>query len=413
MNNRTLLTNERNLPTNSVGLPFVIEPENLQEAGAGLLNKYLRENSTLITDAVDRVGAVLLRGFNIESDLDFEKAISSIHGMVPIDDYFMVERGRSIVPDTNYVYYTNKTFKTGGTLRFGGFHTENYYCADVPRYICFYCSKPPSLGGETGLLDMTKVYEDINIKLKNDLESKTFSAGLKLVSDVTKRYQLPADKVIEVCKNIGLELIPIEGSDDQWIGFYKSSVIDHPYSKKPTLIANLACSGIENGLVDYFKKDYKGWRWLLHHLAWRYPSLMTLGDIFTTDFQLIKEEIQSRISRLSSSKKKKAKVSGFKPPVLGDRIESAFSKDNTPELLIAMKNHFNSFRWKTSDILIVDNFRMAHAGMPGLGSRTIRVMLCNPVPMQLGKSSPGRQKLNIPREYVSLAQQMQKLSAGK
>jgi hypothetical protein len=409
MNTRTLLPKERNFPTNSPELPLVIEPQNTKEAAPASLNEYLFKNSGFIKEAVQQLGAVLLRGFDVTADKDFEEAITSIQGMNPMNDYFMVERGRSIVPDTNYVFYTNKTFKTGGTLRFGGFHTENYYSADVPRYICFYCSKPPALGGETGLLDMTKVYEDISPSLKAKLEAKTFSAGLKLVSDVTKRYQLPVEQVIEICRKNGLELIPIEGSNDQWICFYKSSVFDHPYSKKPTLVANLACSGIENGLVDYFKQDYKGWRWLLHRLAWKYPTLVTIGDIFTTDFQLIKEEVISRLSRFRSSKGIKQEVSGFRPPITSDRIESVFTKEETGRLLAAMKDHFNSFRWKKSDILIVDNFRMAHAGMPGLGSRTIRVMLCNPTPMQLGKGMPGRQVVHETNDYTSIAQKMQQL----
>ena len=66
----------------------------------------------------------------------------------------MAEPGRQLVEGTQFVYYTNKFFKTGGSFYLGGFHTENYYTPSIPNYICFFCIRLSTFGGETGLLNM-------------------------------------------------------------------------------------------------------------------------------------------------------------------------------------------------------------------------------------------------------------------
>ena len=119
-------------------------------------------------------GAVLLRGFDITSDEEFEKRVLSIKGLQGISDAFMSEEGRIHSDNLKYVLHTNAVYKTGGTLYLGGFHSENYYSPDVPTYICFCCLKPSKRGGETGMINMEKIYHSLDNELKQKLEKNTF-----------------------------------------------------------------------------------------------------------------------------------------------------------------------------------------------------------------------------------------------
>lgn len=41
------------------------------------------------------------------------------------------------------------------------------------------------------------------------------------------------------------------------------------------------------------------------------------------------------------------------------------------------------------DVLLIDNKKVMHAGMPGLGPRLIRAMICNPLAMDYYSSASG------------------------
>ena len=54
-----------------------------------------------------------------------------------------------------------------------------------------------------------------------------------------------------------------------------------------------------------------------------------------------------------------------------------------------MRNFYSSILWNKGDILFVDNRKVAHAGMPGSGSRTVRAMISNPIQMKYSQAQPG------------------------
>jgi hypothetical protein len=94
------------------------------------LKQFIASHSTQIMADIAQYGAVLLRGFNIRSDEDFEQSVIQLKGFQGISDVFMSEEGRIHVNNCKYVLHTNAVYKTGGTLYLGGFHGENYYSPD-------------------------------------------------------------------------------------------------------------------------------------------------------------------------------------------------------------------------------------------------------------------------------------------
>lgn len=79
---------------------------------------------------------------------------------------------------------------------------------------------------------------------------------------------------------------------------------------------------------------------------------------------------------------------------------------------LAIWRHCYAFTWKQGDVLIFDNLQMLHTGMPGWGSRELRVMLCNPValPYSVG---PGAVEVSPDDKHLSGDERLRLASAGK
>jgi hypothetical protein len=265
---RFLRKEERLISSSENEMPLVIEAKERKDVQ--FLQNFLKSNSEKLMEDVAKYGALLFRGFDIQSDKEFEDTILSIDGLHGISDAFMSEHGRERVGDLKYVLHTNTIYKTGGTLYLGGFHSENYYTADVPGFISFCCLKPSALGGETGLVNMEKVYERLDDELKKKLESKAFFVTKWLVSDVAKRYKVDAQTVEAICRQFEL---PVAGEgEDKLVLLYKPSVFLHPVTQKKSLPINFfSLPSLDSVLRKYFLEDNQGeeWRWL--RFIWRIP----------------------------------------------------------------------------------------------------------------------------------------------
>ena len=179
---------------------------------------------------MSQYGAVLLRGFDVKTDEEFEQIISSIPEFRGIRDAFMSEHGRVRVENLNYILHTNSVYKTGGTLYLGGFHTENYYSADVPSYLSFCCFQPSMIGGETGLINTQKIYAHLSDSLRQKLEKNPFFVCQWPLEEAASRYQISSDELKKICQHFNL---PVVGEDNhQFILMYKPSVLVHPLTEE-------------------------------------------------------------------------------------------------------------------------------------------------------------------------------------
>ncbi|MDQ6814266.1 MAG: TauD/TfdA family dioxygenase [Bacteroidota bacterium] len=402
---RQLNKEERNLPTNEENIPLVIEPE--ASGGTAFLNNFLAKNAEAIIEEITKNGAVLLRNFDVKSERDFEQAVASIEGLRPMESYFMSAPGRTLIEGAKFVFYTDKNVKTGGSLKFGGFHTENYYSPDVPGYICFCCLKPSTIGGETGLVDMGKVYEELDENLKKKLEAQSFTPSTYSVSSIAQRYNVSKQKVKKICLDAGFASFTTADGEEK-LSFNKSSVFRHPVTKRHALASNFTSEipKLFEKVSSELANDYSGWRWALHKYAWKNPFITRLAEERKKGIPalLIKKllfTIGGLLKRNNNANKQ------YKYPA--NKMGSAFTEQEVNMLATLMHKHFTAFTWKKGDILLIDNLQMAHGGMPGFGPRTIRAMLCNPLEMDISASAPGRQSLTKNNNYQSLAERFERL----
>jgi len=386
---RFLRADERLVLSDEKEMPLVIEAD--KSTDVNFLKKFLSANSAPVVNDIAKYGAVLLRGFDIATDEDFEQVVLSIQGFQGISDAFMSEEGRIHVDGLKYVLHTNAVYKTGGTLYLGGFHTENYYSADVPGYISFCCLKPSETGGETGIINTKKLYGDFNNALKEKLEKNTFFVCKWLVTEVAERYNLSTETVEKKCKEFDL---PIVGNgNDKFVLMYKPSVFENPVTNEKSLQINLLeIPTLNLELSRCFINDYNGTTWFWHRFVWRLPSsvfnaLAMIYMSFSSFFYSPKDSLKILFTKINVYRAS-TKKNNF--PSFNDvKVGSCFSKDDISQLAKSMRKHYSSCLWRKGDILLVDNKQVMHAGMPGSGSRVVRAMICNPIEMKYSHIEPG------------------------
>lgn len=386
---RVLRPDERAIHSHEDQTPLVIEP--LRSRSAAFLQSFMKENSSEIISDLEKHGAVLFRGFDIRSPAEFEEQVLAIQGMRGMNEFMMSEPGRTTVEGTRYVIHPNTNFKTGGTLDpVGGIHSESYYVPDVPRFISFFCQKSPSLGGETGLFNTCEIYKHLPEDLKVKLERQTYLAGIFSISQIGKRYGLSYDNAEALCKKMDMSITDYRG--EAYAFMYKPSVTEHPTTHEKAIAMHLAGElnghGLSPELIKEFSSDYSSFKWCLHRAVWNVPYLRR--NLFILRHPIISlihgPELMGRVFDSSESSIPSNETDGL-------RVGNVFEKKDIKLIAKLLRRYHSSFLWKKSDFIIIDNLKLAHAGMPGLGSRIIKVLMCNPLPMTYNKNSSGLYKL--------------------
>jgi alpha-ketoglutarate-dependent taurine dioxygenase len=344
--------------------PIVVEPTTAAYRRA--LPRILSTHWTQLAELLYRHGAILLRGFAVECERELENAILSVPGVRPMAGYFMAEPGRDRVAGTTHTFHTNTLAKTGGALRIGAIHSENYYSPDVPALQCFWCKQAPPLGGETAVFSMADVYDRLSSASRSKLEHKRSFVRSWPLSAVAARYRVPEPALESFLAGDGWPVVTSGG--ERRVALYKPSVWCHPRTGRRALQINLSAelATFDDQIRRRAGQQYAGWRWAFHRLSWRFPP-----------------------------RRRPPTKTG--PPGVGALLDA----QEIESLADSVWRSRSVFTWRRGDVLLLDNLQVAHAGMPGVGRRELRVMLCNPVALQ-PQSDSGilEASLDEPRESL-------------
>lgn len=376
---RFLNPDERQVQSDEKEMPLVLEPQG--DASSAFLKAFLIAHSEQILADIAKYGAVLLRGFDINNETDFEQSVLSIRGMRGISDAFMSEQGRVQVTGSKYVLHTNAVYKTGGTLYLGGFHSENYYSADVPAYISFCCLQPSDYGGETGLINMEKVYPHMDESLRYKLENNSFFVAKWPVSEVVARYHIPASKIEQLCQHFDLPMTTLD--NEKYILMYKPNIFTHPVTGlKSPQINYFEIPNLNTKLRQLFIDDYPGKQWFWHRMIWRMPdAVLKIPEVIYMTYASLRSSLKESWHILLG-KLNDFIIENQKPRTYyNGRVKQCFRESDVDQLASLMRKNYCSCIWKQGDIMLVDNRKVVHAGMPGGGQRKIRAMICNPLDM--------------------------------
>ena len=380
---RLLRDERRHFSTAKESAPLVIEASESRDAS--FLKRFLATHSDDLHAALQRHGAVVLRGFAVHTDRDFEDCLLAIRGFRAMNGYFMAEPGRDRADGSDNVFHTNTRFKTGGSFHIGGFHSENYYSTDVPRFQSFWCKKAPWLGGETALVNMANAYSDLPAALRSRLEAQPACSDAWPIAQIADRYQLPETEIERFCERMGLPIV--QHGQSKLVVLYKPSVYVQPQTRKRSLQVNLSAelTGLDEAIRTLLSSRYRGWKWALHRLGWRHPAWakILLALEYLPRLVLAPRVLKELVGSLLRGVRARA---GDPPPRL-PRLADVAEDVELDTLALAIVAQTSLLSWQRGDILIFDNCQLLHSGMPGFGPRELRVMLFNPIPIRFPVTS--------------------------
>jgi hypothetical protein len=224
------------------------------------------------------------------------------------------------------------------------------------------------MGGETAIVRMSHAYSELPEPLREKLERLILYPARWTLAEIAERYGASEENIREFCAQVGLPVVERGGPPRLLLP--KPSVVLHARTGRRSLQVNRSAElrGFTSALMNRLARRYAGRCWSLHRVAWKDQRVMDLLlGLESTGGDMSVRRTTSR-SRLP-----------HEPD--GPRLADVLDGPDVQLLADAAARHCSMFPWRENDLLILDNCQMLHAGMPGLGSRELRVVLCTPIPM--------------------------------
>jgi hypothetical protein len=317
----TQLVQEQFLPGHDGKLPLIITPavENVDLAA------WCASNQDTIEAHLDRYGAILFRGFDLQSAPDFEAVAASI-----ASDLF-AEYGDLPPEEASERIYHSTPYPPDKMILF---HNESSHLSSWPLRQFFFCVKPSEAQGETPLLDCRAVCDALDPEILEEFERKD----------------------LVYVRNFS------EGIDVPWQEFFHTD--DQAVVEKTCADAGMGCQWTEQGLrISQAAKAVR-----------THPR--TGERIFFNQVQLhhvscLDEETRTALRQLFDDE---------------DLPRNVYFGDGTPipdEVIERIGQVYEELcvetPWQKGDLIALDNMLVAHARRPFVGQRKILVAMGNMV----------------------------------
>ena len=301
-------------------LPLLIEPATSDVD----LAEWATSNKEALEQYLLKHGAILFRGFGVDSVNEFERTAAAI-----CPDLFG-EYGDLPREDLGGKVYGSTPYPADETILF---HNESSHMHQWPMLIWFYCVKAAEQGGESPILDCRRIYQLMDPGLRDRFEQKgllyvrNFTAGL----DVSwQDFFLTNEKsqVEEYCRRAGIDF-EWKGDNDLRTSQRCPAVIRHPQSREKVFFNQLQ----------------------LHHVSCLAPGVK-----------------QSLLSMMKEEDLPRNVYYGDGSPI----------EDSVMQYLNELyRQNAVSFAWRERDVLMLNNMMVAHSRNPFVGERKIVVALGN------------------------------------
>ena len=303
-------------------LPLVVE-SNL--VGVDLA-EWAANSGDFISRSLLKHGGLLLRGFGLKDQEDFDRFLSAIE--LPRMQYM---EGATPRTELRERVYTSTEYPADQTI---ALHNELTYVVTWPMKIFFFCVIPAASGGETPIADVRRVYNRINPKIRERFHEK----GWMLVRNFGEHLSLPwqtsfrvstREEMEDYCRRARVECI-WKGNGDLETRQVRPAVRQHPKTGE--------------------------WVWFNHVAFWHISSLdPEVRKIFLSEFNL------------------------------NDLPYNTYYGDGSPiddevvdEIREAYRQETVAFPWQEGDVLMMDNMLVAHGRNTFSGTRKILVAMGEP-----------------------------------
>jgi alpha-ketoglutarate-dependent taurine dioxygenase len=290
------------------------------------LAEWARGQRELLESRLLAAGAILFRGFDVESPLRFQALAQAICDRV-LDDNSELPRSQI----SGKIYAVSYAPPGQAIL----WHNENTFCASWPLKLWFYCRQPAPEGGETPIVDNRQVLAALDPAIREAFERlgimycRNYGRGL----DFTWQTAFQTEDRQEVERLCGAAGIDFEWRDGDALRTraVRRGVARHPKTGEPVWF-NQAC--------------------LWHHSCAPAQLRSAIGTFFRLD------ELPRHC------------CFGDGSPIPDAVMAAVCTAYREAEVV---------FPWQRGDVLMIDNMLTAHARRPFSGPREILAALGEPV----------------------------------
>ncbi|MBX7182579.1 MAG: TauD/TfdA family dioxygenase [Bacteroidia bacterium] len=317
------------------------------------LLEIIQSNQDELTQHLYKHGAVLFRGFEVETAQDFEKVAQSLDPDLKND--YLGTSPRDQVEGTNFVFTASELPNFYPIMQ----HCEMSFLPHPPKKLFFYCHTAPSYGGETPICDFRKVYNDLNPEIRAEFERKGVMTVRNYAGPGKKsRFNLFELKsweqmflttnkaeVTKKCKEngIALEWLP---EDRLRLITRTPAMLTHPVTGNKAWFNHTQVFHVAASVYEY------------SHISKRQKRWKTIG------FNLL-SKLLVKLKKSTPSMDQSMQV------LFGDGSEIPDSYVQHLEEVI-WKN-MSIYSWQKGDVIVIDNFSTSHGRLPYEGKRDIWV----------------------------------------
>jgi hypothetical protein len=338
---------------NAHQLPLVIEPNGNGKSKADLAN-YIAGNKQEFDEAFYKNGAVLFRGFELNTPKDFEAIAMQIDNRM--ESGYYGTSPRNPVAGTKFVYTASELPGYYPIPQ----HCEMSYVKKPPVTLFFYCYIEPEYGGETPLCNFRKVYAELNPKIREEFDKKGLitvrnysglGKGSKFNLFELKKWNEifnTTDKR-EVERQCHEQEIEYEWLQDGGLRILHRTpaAIEHPRTKEKVWFNHVQVFHPAAAAEEYKH---------IHRHQHRFKTL--LWSTFINLMVKVKKATTAPIDQSMNV-------------LFGDG--TAIPDSYVQHLEEVIWNNLVIFPWKKNDMVAIDNFSTAHGRLPYEGAREILV----------------------------------------
>lgn len=296
--------------------PVVIKPTSY----GVIITHWIKENRQLLHEKLERNGAVLFRGFKIDTVEKFQDFIN-VFDAAPLQ---YKNRSSPRFEVAKNIYHST-TYPADQHINM---HSENSYLPVWPMNIVFCCTVPAREQGETPIADNRLVYQ----YLSDETRQKFITRGVKYIRHIAPYIGLPWQEVFQTKDKFVVETESIKnGMSFQWINedelvleWTNKAIYEHPVTKE---------------------KIWFNHAFFFNKYALDDETLASFGSYDRLPFNTC----------------------------YGDGSE--ITKSEIEEIKVAYRDASVIFPWIKGDVLFMDNMLIAHARMPYKGDRNIIVSM--------------------------------------
>lgn len=302
--------------------PLVIQP---RAKGIDLAEWFL-SHRVLIDRYLGQYGAVLFRGFAIDSVAKFDRFVHACSSRLMTYTERSSPRsqlGKSIYTSTDYP--AKQVISP---------HNEHSYAIIFPLRLFFCCETPPSSGGQTPMVDCRNILQHIPAAILKQFREKKWM----YVRNFSLGVGLPWSTAFQTLDRSEVE------------AHCNSAAIEYEWRK----IDELRTRQVRNAIARHPRTGHLVW---FNHVAFFHVSTLepSIREMLLQNFTM--EELPNNTYYGDGSEIDSATL---------DIVREAYRRETT------------CFEWEKGDAIVVDNMLIAHARMPYTGNRRILFAMAEP-----------------------------------